>query len=82
MFIRQLWVPKNRLAAIVRDPFNASMSPQNIQSGFRKCGIFPFDPNAIDKSTLKGCPTDMDLLVPHPSDDDTSAVETTLDTMH
>ena len=75
MLIRQLWVPKNRLAAIKKDPFNASMSPENIQSGFPKCGIFPFDPNAIDKSTLKDCATDEDLSIPHPSDEDTSAME-------
>ena len=26
----------------------ATMTPANICSGFRKCGIYPFDPNAID----------------------------------
>lgn len=27
-------------------------SMSNIKAGFRKCGIYPFNPNAIDKSLL------------------------------
>ena len=44
------------------------MSVPNIKSGFRKCGIHPFDPNAIDKSQLirnRQIPTeDIDLSLP------------------
>ena len=54
------------------------MSIQNIKSGFRKCGIHPFDPNAIDKGQLfrnKLIPNEnIDLSVP-PEDVDTTLTD-------
>ena len=48
----ELWIPKRNIARILKDPFEQSMSLANIKAGFRKCGIFPFNPNAIDKEKL------------------------------
>ena len=47
-----LWVNKTNVPRMIRVPFEESMSIPNIKSGFRKCGIHPFDPNAIDRSQL------------------------------
>ena len=47
-----LCVPKGSVSNMIRKSFEEAMSIQNIKSGFRKCGIFPFDPNAIDKGQL------------------------------
>lgn len=47
-----LWISKSNVARYLKQPFEASMTMQNIKAGFRKCGIFPFNPNAIDKSQL------------------------------
>ena len=46
------WVTKTNVPKMIRGPFEQSMTIQNIKSGFRKCGIHPFDPNAIDRSQL------------------------------
>ena len=35
-----------------KDAFGKSVTMTIIQNGFRKCGIYPFDRNAIDKSRL------------------------------
>ena len=63
-----LWISKSNVARIIKQPFEASMTMQNIKSGFRKCGIYPFNPNAIDKSQLfrnKLIPSeDVDLSLP------------------
>ena len=32
--------------------YDRSVTPEHIKSGFRKCGIFPFNPDAIDKKRL------------------------------
>lgn len=47
-----LWISKTNVARMLKQPFEASMSMVNIKSGFRKCGIFPFNPNGIDKTQL------------------------------
>ena len=51
------------------------MTIQTIMAGFRKCGIYPFDPNAIDKEQLfrnKLIPSeDVDLALP-PSENNTN----------
>ena len=47
-----LWILKRNVPRILKEPFEKSMSLANIKSGFRKCGIFPFNPNAIDKEKL------------------------------
>ena len=47
-----LWIPKSNIARIVTLPFEESMSMSNIKAGFAKCGIHPFNPNALDKDLL------------------------------
>ena len=63
-----LWISKSNVARIIKQPFEASMTIQNIKAGFRKCGIFPYNPNAIDKTQLfrnKLIPSeDVDLSLP------------------
>ena len=63
-----LWISKSNVSRFLKQPFEASMSLQNIKAGFRKCGIFPFNPNAIDKTQLfrnKLIPSeDVDLSLP------------------
>ena len=70
-----LWVPKGSVSKMIRKPFEDAMSIQNIKSGFRKCGIFPFDPNAIDRGQLfrnRLIPSaDVDLSLP-PEDEGTN----------
>ena len=63
-----LWAAKSNIARILKKPFKQSMSMANIKAGFCKCGIYPFNPNAIDKSQLsrnKLIPDeDVDLSIP------------------
>ena len=70
-----LWVPKGSVSKMIRKPFEDAMSIQNIKSGFRKCGIFPFDPNAIGRGQLfrnrKIPSADVDLSLP-PEDEGTN----------
>ena len=47
-----LWIPKKQVPRIIKKPFEESMSMANIKAGFRKCGVAPFDPNALDKSRM------------------------------
>ena len=37
---------------MVKTPFEKVFSMSNIKAGFAKCGIHPFDPNAIDQSKV------------------------------
>lgn len=46
------WVSKKDVAAVLKSPFEESMSIKNIKAGFQKCGIHPYNPNSIDKSQL------------------------------
>ena len=39
-------------ARVVKTPFERAFSMSNIKAGFAKCGIHPFDPNAIDRNKL------------------------------
>ena len=47
-----LWIPKRNVPRILKESFEKSTSLAYIKSGFRKCRIFPFNPNAIDKEKL------------------------------
>ena len=62
-----VWVSKSNIARMLKQPFESSMTLQNIKAGFKKCGICPYNPNAIDKSQLfrnKRIPNeDVDLSV-------------------
>ena len=47
-----LWVPKTRVPSMLKIPLEEALTEDNIKNGFRKCGIHPFNPNAIDVSQL------------------------------
>ena len=47
-----LWIPKYNVARVIKKPFEDSMTISNIKSGIRKTGIYPFNPNGIDKRQL------------------------------
>ena len=65
-----LWVTKSGVPRMLKAPFDNSMSRTNIKNGFRKCGIFPYDPNAIDKTQIKNVVGDVDLSIPHPAEEE------------
>ena len=46
-------VTKREFAAMVKGPFEKAFSMVNVKAGFSKTGIFPFNPNAIDRSKMK-----------------------------
>nr|XP_023029870.1 uncharacterized protein LOC111517824 [Leptinotarsa decemlineata] len=41
---------KSTFCPMLRDVLNDKSLPQAIKNGFRKCGLFPFDPEAVDFS--------------------------------
>ena len=45
-------VSKKEFASVVKDPFEKAFSMSSIKAGFKKCGIFPFNPGAIDRSKM------------------------------
>ena len=45
-------VSKREFACVVRTLFERAFSISNIKAGFAKCGIHPFDPDAIDQSKI------------------------------
>ena len=45
-------VTKRDFARVVKEPFEMAFSMTNIKNGFRKCGIFPLNRDAIDTSKL------------------------------
>ena len=45
-------ISKREFARIVKTPFERAFSMSNIKAGIAKCGIHPFDPNAIDQSKI------------------------------
>ena len=49
---RDLWIVKSQVPCIIKVPFEKSVSMANIKAGFQKCGIVPFNPNAIDRTQL------------------------------
>ena len=50
---RNVVVSKKEFASVVKEPFEKAFSISNVKAGFKKCGIYPFDPNVIDQSKLK-----------------------------
>ena len=48
----ELWIPKKQVAKIITKPFEDAMSMRNIKAGFKKCGVVPYNPNAIDKERM------------------------------
>ena len=45
-------INKTKFTAIFKESFERSMSLATIKNGFRKIGIYPFNPEAIDKTRL------------------------------
>ena len=45
-------IDKTNFTAIFKESFERSMSLATIKNGFRKTGIYPFNPEAIDKTRL------------------------------
>ena len=45
-------VSKRDFARVVKTPFERAFSISNIKSSFSKCGIYPFNPDAIDRSKI------------------------------
>ncbi|CAK1579754.1 unnamed protein product [Parnassius mnemosyne] len=43
-------VTKTNFCVIFKDCLESTNMPRNIINGFRKCGLYPFDPNAVDYS--------------------------------
>ena len=69
---------KRNFARCMKVPFKESMSKRNIKLGFQKCGIYPFNPNAIDKTRIYPNKTDtrtedLDLSIP-PSDPESGSL--------
>ena len=42
-------VSKKEFASVVKEPFAKAFSMTNIKAGFKKCGIFPFNPDVMIK---------------------------------
>ena len=49
---RDFIVSKREFARVLKTPFERAFSISNIKAGFAKCGIYPFDPTAIDSSKI------------------------------
>ena len=45
-------VSKREFARVVKVPFEIAFSIPNIKAGFAKCGIYPYNPKAIDQSKV------------------------------
>ena len=48
-----LWVNKSKVPAVFREALDNAFTPAIIREAFRKCGIYPFDWNAIDHDLIK-----------------------------
>ena len=55
MFMRPITISKTNFTIIFKDAFDKLVTIATIPNGFRKCEIYPFDRNAIDKSRLIPC---------------------------
>ena len=45
-----LAITKYQFSGLFKEAWGKTMNPATISSGFRKCGVYPFNPNAIDCS--------------------------------
>ena len=52
MFMKPITINKTNFMIIFKDAVDKSLTITTIQNRFRKCGIYPFDRNSIDKSRL------------------------------
>ena len=62
-------VCKKNFTVIFKEAFEGSLLLSTIKKGFRKCGIVPFNPDAIDKKRLMPNSsfnsTDIDMAIDH-----------------
>lgn len=75
-----LWVPRLHVARCLKKPLEESMTSTNIMSGFRKCGIVPFNPSVFNESQLLRNKIDLniddlDLSVPPVTQESSSEEE-------
>ena len=49
---RDFIVSKRELARVVKQPFKKAFSISNIKAGFEKWGVYPYNPDAIDKTKI------------------------------
>ena len=47
-------VTKFVFSGLLSKAWSHTMTPNNITNGFRKCGVYPFDPEAVKPSTTFG----------------------------
>ena len=67
-----LFISKREFGKVLKVPFEQSFSIPIIKSGFRKCGIFPYNPDAISKEkmspssmyNLSSCPSSVPSTPP------------------
>jgi len=45
-------VTKREFSKVIREPFECAFSITNIKAGFSKCGIYPFNPGAIETAKM------------------------------
>lgn len=45
-------VSKREFARVIKQPLDQAFSISNVKSGFAKCGVYPFNPNAIAKNKM------------------------------
>ena len=81
MIKSDLWVAKRNISGVFKVIFERSFTMSCITEGFKKCGIFPFNPNAIDKSLLLRSNTETNLedldLSPRPKPKASTSVTNT-----
>ncbi|WAQ93894.1 LOW QUALITY PROTEIN: hypothetical protein MAR_006365 [Mya arenaria] len=79
-----VWISKKQVSAIFN--FEKSFSMNCMTEGFRKCGIYPFDPNAVDKPLLLRTSTNADPssidLATQPQESGEEKVSCTTDDSH
>lgn len=62
-----VWISKTAFSSIFRSAYENAFTMSTIGSGFEKCGVYPFNPKAIDSSVLQRAttvPLDCDDLTP------------------
>ena len=53
MFSFNLWISKKDFSSFFKQAFEKSFTMSTITAGFKKCGVFLFDPNAVDESLIQ-----------------------------
>lgn len=49
---KNFMVSKRDFSRVLKEPFEMAFSMTNIKQGFKKCGVFPFNPNAVDTAKM------------------------------